>query len=191
MLTLWEDASLGPITGNLFVASITPPKTGHEPQTPALPPSVFATALHSASAYLTGRVEGDLTAAPASVAFGAVRQGQSVTQRIVLTPKAATTWQNVHINSGCPWLSARWLATTDPALVTLNKSASQNQILEVMLSPQAPACLMQSQLTLILANGQRLVLPVSATVQAQAAQPWTLWSGSRLVPLLEKAGAKE
>jgi hypothetical protein len=172
LVTLSDEASVGVVSGNLQVAYITPPKESEEKPASAfkpLDPVETANALHSVAATLTGIVVGDISASPPAVLFGTVEQGKEAVQRIVLTPKSAITLQNVQINSPVRWLSARWAETTPLPVSTANRVPTRS--LDLILSPQAPVGKLQTELVLTLANGQRLVLPVSAFVRQAAVKP--------------------
>jgi len=173
-LTLPADASIGTISGTVSVAYISPPPPSNKKTEPPLSSSVVTEALHSAILSLTGRIEGDLTVAPDTISFGSVVQGKQEIQQVTLRPKDVTILKNIKINSPCAWLSARLTLPTGvpPAGIQVGGSGiEQNPILEVLLRPEAPAGRLQSQLTLTLSNGQRLVLPVSALVIASLSKP--------------------
>ena len=141
-VTLARDAALGPVRGLLHFA----PTAG----------AAAASGLSLAdgpAVPLTGEVAGAATAQPSLLAFGVVRRGRPGIGHITLSAQNATVWESVKIASDGPWVTAR-LAPSSAARRTLN----------VTLNPDAPAGSVQSQITVLLANGQRLRVPVSAYV---------------------------
>jgi len=135
-VTLSPKAHIGPLQGT--IAMPQPNNPGH----PGVGPSVF----------VTGTVVGELSAAPMSVAFGAVNLGKTFTQDIVLTgttPKA---------------LSGLTVKCDSKNLTGAVKSVkSQSAVLEVTFHPAATGS-MQSNVTVTTKSGQRLDLPVWAWV---------------------------
>lgn len=104
------------------------------------------------SVFVTGNVTGELTAAPQSVAFGAVMKGKSVTQQIVLTGATAGAVEGLKIKCGDKELTG-----------SIKNVQTKSAVLEVTFDP-ATAGAMQSKVTLITKNGQQLDLPVWAWV---------------------------
>jgi len=77
----------------------------------------------------------------------------------------------LQINSPVIWLSARLLANNSKASKRALQAGQMAQTLEVILSPQAPHGALRTQLTLTLASGQRLVLPIAAFVETYKTKP--------------------
>jgi len=73
------------------------------------------------------------------------------------TPDAA---QKLRVESASRWLTGHLL---DAGSAPMNGQAV-TRVLQVTLSPQVPPGVLQSQLKIILSNGQRLIVPVSAYV---------------------------
>ncbi len=123
--------------------------------------------LRSASVLVSGQAVGDVTASPQAVAFGAVAAGQAATEQLVLSGKAGTL-DGVMITPANSWLSARLLPAGPTATTAKGGPApAPDRVLEVTLRADAPPGVLQSQLMLTLANGQRLLLPVSAALGAK------------------------
>ena len=179
LLTLPADASIGTVSGTLRVAYIQPPVTlglqplkankRNIPLTP-LPPTLVAETLNSVSVQISGQVIGDMNATPSSAAFGSVTQGQIATYQVRLAFRDAADMQKMQLNSAVSWLSARLLGPDKKVSRHVTQGGWQTQTLEVILSPDTPLGKLQTQLTLTLPSGQRLVLPVSALVEARKTQ---------------------
>ena len=185
-IVLPDTAPLGAVEGAIRVAYIDPPTPAslaplrsNVPNIPPvpLPPAVVADALRNVSVQLSGEIVGDVSAAPASVAFGLVTQGKPASQSLQLSGRKIKALEGVQINSPSLWLSARLTNANSPSpagrLPGIIQRGSRTQTLEILLSPQAPVGRLQTSLTLTLSNGQRLVLPVSALVQARVGKPVT------------------
>lgn len=181
LLTLSDTAPVGPVSGTLSIAYIQPPPaptslaplTGNVSKVPVtpLPSAMVADVLRTASVQISGRVVGDVDAMPDSITFGLIAQGKEAVQRVQLSAMDTKTLQGVQINSTVPWLSAHLIALADPSVHALLPSAKARCALDVILSPDTPAGRLQTQMTLTLQNGQRLVLPVSALVQPRKGKP--------------------
>lgn len=148
-------AAVGPITGSLrFVSS------GHDPAASA--------ALATATVLLVGQAVGDIAAQPQALSFGTVRLGQGTIRQVILVGKTAQAMKSLKFASPIPWLSAR-LVGTDPAALFAAPTpvaAQTNQVLEVTLGPDAPPGALQSRIRVSLADGQCLLIPVTAYVTA-------------------------
>lgn len=152
-------STVGPITGSLYFVPSS--------QNPAA-----AAALTTATVLLVGQATGDAAAQPQALSFGTARLGQGATRQLVLIGKTGATLASLRLSSASPWLSAR-LKRNDPevlfsgVLALSSGAASQtNQVLEVTLSPDAPAGVLQSRIKVSLTNGQCLLIPVTAYVSA-------------------------
>lgn len=157
-ITLARDAPLGPILGDL---SFWPamPAAGT-----ALAPSA-ASLLTSLSVRLAGQVVGDVSAQPGTLAFGKVPRGEESARQVMLTAASGTALTNLKVASASPWLSARLGGL--PASAAGKGEASR--ALEIRLRPDAPPGMLQTQVKVTLANGQHLLLPVSAYVASPGA----------------------
>ena len=152
LVTLLPNAA-GPVTGSLsFIPS------GHNPK--------IASALANASVLLLGQVTGDLSAQPPVLAFGTVRLGQGTARQIVLTGKDPADVTAPKITSGNFYVSAKLTAAP---LFTSGQLQPSSRILEVTLAANAPLGLLQTQVKIILPNGQCLLVPVSAFVSPDTA----------------------
>ena len=140
-MTLARDAALGPVRGLLHFA-------------PAAGAAAPGLSLADGPAVpLTGAVTGAATAQPTMLAFGVVRRGRPAVGHIVLSAQDAAIWRSAQIAADGPWVTAR-----------LAPSSSGRRTLDVTLNSAAPAGSVQSQITVLLANGQRLRIPLSAYV---------------------------
>lgn len=147
-VSLAPDAPLGPLTGSITFA----------PAVPAAGSPNVSKALSATSVFVVGQVGGAVSAQPQAVAFGAIMSGQKATRQIVLTGTNAAVLKNRRITSNSPWLT---IAAAHP-----DKEQAQpiSETIEIALRPDAPAGVLQTQLTVTLENGQRLLLPVSAYI---------------------------
>ena len=139
-VTLVGDAALGPVRDLLHFA----PSTGG---TAAL------SLADGPSLPVVGEVAGAATAEPASLAFGVVRRGRPAVRPVQLAARAPGLWPSAKIAADSPWVTAR-----------LSPSPAARRTLDVTLDPAAPAGSLQAQITVTLANGQRLRIPVTAYV---------------------------
>ncbi len=152
-------STVGPITGSLYFVP-----SGQNP--------AAAAALTTATVLLVGQATGDVAAQPQALSFGTARLGQGATRQLVLIGKTGATLASLRLSSASPWLSTRLKrndlqALFPGVLAPSNDAASQtNQVLEVTLSPNAPAGVLQSRIKVSLTNGQCLLIPVTAYVSA-------------------------
>jgi hypothetical protein len=125
---------------------------------------------------LTGTVRGDVRAVPASLSFGSIVQGHEVKRRIKLVAEKPGAFTDLEVASASPWLSLG-LWTSDPAAPQSASPAgagtpaaggkddpSMVRHLDVVLSSYAPPGPLQSEVMIRLANGQQLVLEISAFI---------------------------
>ena len=147
-VSLAKDAAAGPITGRLTLAST---KTG---------PSVAMPMVSMA-----GQVVGDVSASPVVVSFGTVHQGQQTQRRVTLTGADANKLDGLRAVSGSPWFTVASLTDT-PVFVDGQVAASSRE-LSITLSPQAPSGVLQGQIKVELASGQRLMIPVTASIASR------------------------
>lgn len=164
-VTLAHDAPLGPVLGSLafqpaavYFASDAPARANG----PALP-----AAFTQVSAQLLGQVTGDVSAEPQAVAFGTAPLGRATSRQIVLTGVKPEALARVKVASASLWISARLLGN-EPALgASSGKPAAVARVLEVTVGADAPAGVLQSEIKISLANGQYMLIPITAYVKAQ------------------------
>ena len=101
---------------------------------------------------VTGEVAGAIDALPASVFFGSLPAGKSVTRTVVLF-LASASGQSVSVTSSNPWLHAAMDRPTGPG---------SHRLLSVTLTGLAPAGPIQGRVTVALADGEHLDIPVVA-----------------------------
>ena len=176
LVMLPSDASIGMVSGTLQVVAVELPSVMALPQSKPsrnqpLSATVVADALRSTSIQITGQVIGDVSSSPGSVLFDSVIQGHPASRRIQLLVKDPKVLDGLQINSPVIWLSARLLANNSKASKRALQAGQMAQTLEVILSPQAPHGALRTQLTLTLASGQRLVLPIAAFVETYKTKP--------------------
>jgi len=95
-----------------------------------------------------------------SLAFGPIPIGRETTRQVLLNAQTPDAAQKLCVESASRWLTGHLL---DAGSAPMNGQAV-TQVLQVTLSPQAPPGVLQSQLKIILSNGQRLIVPVSTYV---------------------------
>ncbi len=168
------DAPIGPVLGMLAFAP------------PATDTSVRAMAWRSAGIVVTGEIVGDIAASPKVVAFGvapgtgatpapglaAPKAGDTVpsslSRAVTLTARNPAAFVGITLEPGSPAVSARLL----PPATGASATATERTLL-VTLAPDAARKVaagenggfFQARVTVRLANGQRLALPVSAFLQ--------------------------
>lgn len=163
-----RDAPIGSLVGTISFAPLATDK------------SVRATAWRSASLVVTGEATGDIAARPQVVAFGlepqagenpvkTVAKEQSFSRTVTLTGKNAATFEGVKVESDNPDITAGVLTMTTPTaermlVISLAPSAAKR------VAENGPA-FFQARVTVRLANGQRLILPVSAFRQQGFTRP--------------------
>lgn len=140
-LTLTRGAPVGPVTGKISFA----------------PAAATAAILSRAAALLVGQVTGDVMAEPQTLALGLVSAGRGATGSIALKAKSQAALRDIVVTSASPWL------TTRRGIGRADQSSPET--LEVVLSPRAPSGVLQTRLTVTLANGQRVIIPVNGYVQ--------------------------
>jgi hypothetical protein len=95
--------------------------------------------------------------------MGTVTKGAGAARQIVLTGKTAAALEGLKIANDSRWLSVR-PASTINAISTATASMP-TRTLDIMLASDAPAGVFQDSVTVTLANGQRLMIPVNAYVR--------------------------
>ncbi len=165
-VTLVRESPLGFISGSIAFQ----PGLAVVPAVGALQPSALRLhpAFLQATALLTGQVTGDVVAEPPVAAFGNAPLGRASMRQIVLTGLRPEALANFKIASASLWVTARLLDASLPAPGANRPTALA---LELILSPEAPAGVLQTQVKITLANGQRLLIPITAYVTASPAMP--------------------
>ena len=135
-VTLSPKAHIGALQGTIAMPQ------PNNPTHPGVGPSVF----------ITGTVVGELSAAPMSVAFGAVNMGKTFTQDIVLTGTSTKALHGLTVKCGDKTLSG-----------AVKNVQAQSAVLEVKFQPATTGS-MQSDVTVITKSGEQLDLPVWAWV---------------------------
>lgn len=102
---------------------------------------------------LSGEVAGAIDALPASVFFGSLPSGKSVTRSVVLSTASAASPQSLRATSSAPWLRATLDQTLAPA---------RHRLLSVTLTDQAPVGPIQGRVTIAFGQGEHLDIPVIA-----------------------------
>lgn len=161
-------AALGNITGALILRNDNPSEShsSHSSQrTSGKGTAKDKKAAANILAALGGEVVGEIRALPGTVLFGTVQKGKPANQRVTLLMEKAEIRAGLHITTSAPWLTAR---LTQPEQTTNDKSIlGPYATLEIGLTPQTPAGLAQGAITLATASGQKLVVPVLATVKGK------------------------
>jgi hypothetical protein len=154
-VTVERNAPLGALLGVLWF----PPVASAGPSGAA--GQNLAEALASARITFVGEVVGDIAADPQTLAIGMAAHGVGVTRQILLTGRSADALENLRITSDSKWLSVRPI--TSPG--TAATGTRTTKTLDVTIVPEAPAGIFQASLTIILANGQRLIVPVTSYIR--------------------------
>lgn len=149
-VTLGPDAPLGSVQGVLRFESI-PDNAALEDLSAA--PEVM----------MTGQVSGAASASPSSLVFGMVPAGQPAVQQLILIATSRGDLHSAQVISKSSLLTAR----LEPAgRDTVHPASPESQVLKITLSADAPPGAFQSAIEIELANGQRLLIPVRAEVNA-------------------------
>jgi hypothetical protein len=141
-VTLSNDAALGPIQALLQFAS-----------TPGTKPESGLTLADGPGVSVIGTVQGLADATPTRLAFGIVRQGKSFTLPVIFTSPHADALAAARATTESRDIRVQWLPET-----------AQSRILKVTLSQATPPGTVQSLVTVTLADGECLRLPVIAYV---------------------------
>ncbi len=142
--TVSPHAHLGVLNGTVYF--LVRPSTTPRPED----------ALASFSVPFSGEVTGKISAAPATVMFGAAAVGREVTRTVTITGVNPEAVRGLHLGDPGPWLTAKM---EPPAADRPNQAA-----LQVTLTSHAPTGSIQSHVDITTTDGQRLVVPVIAYV---------------------------
>jgi hypothetical protein len=141
-VTLPENAFLGPLNGSLAISL----RDAHgKPR------------LTNVSIPVVGTVKGAIDAAPNTIVFGVSAKGQRTVRQVTLTASESGVFRDLRIISNSPHVSARLLKprSGDPG---------DTMQLETVLSQDAPAGTLSTQIIVQTLNGQQLLLPVYADI---------------------------
>ena len=130
-VTLSEPVEAGSVSGNISL------------------PVPVGSALAGVSVPLVGTISGTMTAQPKSVFFGSIPSGQGVTREVLLSEPAVQRGKGLSVSSGSPWLTAR-----------VQEAAGTKPLLVITLKPGAPVGVVQTQVVITAASGERLSIPV-------------------------------
>ena len=160
-LTLTPGGTLGPLQGR--VSFVAPAKTGSTASSgaasdPGTTDGSSQAFLAEPSALLIGEIAGDVSASPASLAFGAVPAGQLAIRTILLTAGSAALLSGLKASCASPWLTPRLSGETH----VFSGGQSAVRSLAVSLRPGMPDGVVRSDVVVTLRTGQRLVIPASA-----------------------------
>jgi hypothetical protein len=103
---------------------------------------------------ITGRVTGAVGAIPASVSFGTILTGQQAVETVELVGKTAVDLAGLRPLSDEKWITLHIAAGNSKTAKTLTLTVKKS----------APPGLFASKVTISMANGQRLVIPVSGYI---------------------------
>jgi len=176
-LTLLPDVA-GPVSGSLSFA-------------PAVSPGSSTTAdvaLANISVAVSGQVVGAVAAEPATLALGPVPGKHSTKGKITLTGQTERTLAGAVVESDSPYVTAHLeetssnIASSEKARAVTSNAAASGQkapngfggfqaaanstTMSVTVAPNAPLGKLQTQVRVTLANGQTLLVPVTAYVIA-------------------------
>ena len=126
------------------------------------------TAVTSVTAALSGETGGSVGAEPSAVAFNPTKAGKTATRRVILKgDNSPDALRDLRIDTRSPWVSAKVVAMDAEARITGKADASVSRwaIVEVILSPRAPAGAHDTEITVTNRAGERLVIPVVVFVE--------------------------
>ncbi len=114
------------------------------------------------STHVMGNVDGEIHSTPSMIVFGDVKQGKGATQNAVVTSLLVNELQGLKVDSPMLCFQARLVPVADkPAGAS---SPAAQTLLEVSVKPDMPAGSYSAQIVVTTSNGQRLIVPVVATV---------------------------
>lgn len=169
-VTIPARTPLGPLNA---VLSFAPAAGSGWPATAKATPSPSATQslLATATVLVVGQVTGDVAAQPQRLAFGTVPFRQATSRQILLTEVRAGALKDARIMTASPWLSAEMISAdtqinpfTTPAAAGQEQASDSYRVLKVSLSSDAPPGNLTTQLKIMLANGQQLIIPVNGYI---------------------------
>lgn len=121
--------------------------------------------LRSVTLPITGEVVGKIAATPSLIVFGAP---QAMTQRITLAGASDAILKNLKVSSSDAYITARFLApgtgAATPEAVPTDPKLTATTIMELTLSPRAPAGSLNAKLIVTATDGERLNLTILGDV---------------------------
>ncbi len=121
------------------------------------------------SIHVMGNVDGEIHALPSMIAFEEIEQGKGATQRAIVTSLLANELQGLKVDSPMLCFQARLVPAADN--LAAETSLSAQTLLEVTVKPNTPVGSYSSQIIVTTSGGQRLVIPVVATVTSSKGAP--------------------
>lgn len=103
-----------------------------------------------------GEVTGDVSASPPSLLFGTVTQGKETSRQVTLRGVNPEVLDGLRVSGGGPWIAAG----VNPAPGGDRKKA----VLSIAIRGNAPSSYVNEKVSVTLKNGQRLVVPIIATI---------------------------
>jgi hypothetical protein len=150
-LTLAREAPISLLQGAIGFAS----PHGDTEGSGATPRSRLVAAVTKVNLPVVGEVVGDVSADPPSLLFGAVGLGKGASRPVTLTGSKPETLEGAQVTGQGQWLEAR---------ITPTPGNRKKAVLNISVRPNAPSMYLYEKVTVTLRNGQRLVLPVAATI---------------------------
>jgi len=117
---------------------------------------------------VTGEIAGTVTASPGVVAFGSVTNGKPNDQRVLLSGPGVV---GARVSCNSRYLTACMLLNGMRAVSPSGGVGGVSAILTVSLASGAPAGPLDAQVQVTTAGGQRLVLPVFASISSLGGVP--------------------
>ncbi len=108
---------------------------------------------------VTGQVLGRISSRPGRVVFGAASEGEATTRLITLVGTSASDLVNLKITCPSVWVTAKLSVPERTPPAPGSSPLPPMMLLEVMLSPKAPAGALSTKIVLTTEGGERLVLP--------------------------------
>jgi len=170
--TLAPHAAIGTLAGSVRIGYVKDAK-GNPVNPPGMQPGLFNAVFSGWSMPIAGRIVGDISAVPGSVAFGSVSAGKPAAQRITLTAGSDKTFADLRFYSTNRFLSVRVLR--GPPRLPIRVQSGQPRfpvasgrpavrVAEVLLDSSAPAGRFSGNISVALPDGQHVDIPVTALV---------------------------
>jgi hypothetical protein len=157
-VTIGPDAPLGTVAGNVSLDLPAAELLRADRLPPGITPALIAGMLRGAQSAVIARVVGDVTAAPATVAFGAVTDKAPVTRTVTLTGKDAATLAGMKLQVSRP--NPRMTARLRPQ----ESTRPGTRLIDVRFDPSGLEGAQYAALLVTLTNGQHLEIPVNGYV---------------------------
>lgn len=130
-------------------------------------PEIGDILLTSTYLFVTGEVVGKIGATPGVVVFGVVNAGQNAIRKITITGESETVLKGLKVTTINNWLTAKLTEPLPTAKTNDKAQIPPLRILEVTVTPKAPTGSFETQILITTAEGQKLLIPVVATVSKQ------------------------